>query len=89
MLRRAHAKKLCTPVSPCGCIVDPDHDRHLCDEIAPSDRMVDAYVAAAQRLLEAGLTPAPSLPEMRVMWGRGSHERGLARSISERWETAA
>jgi hypothetical protein len=61
-----------------------------CDESTePSDRLVDAYEAAAESLLCAGMTPAPFLPEMRVMWRKGLRSRELVRDITSRWQVAA
>ena len=49
---------------------------------------VDGYEAAAAHLLSVGLTPAPNIPAMRVMWRHGGDGRRLARTISEFWEAA-
>ncbi len=76
------------PVSRCGCIRDPEHDVHRCSSEI-TDVMIDAYSAAAQHLLDHGVTPAPNVPAMRVMWRRGGADQRLARRISERWEMVA
>lgn len=55
------------------------------DEPEPSERMVDAYADAVASILDAGMTPAPFLPELRTMWRRGGMDRRLARTLSERW----
>jgi hypothetical protein len=60
-----------------------------CDDPEPSTRMVDAYRDAVALILDAGMTPAPFVPELRAMWRRGGADRRLARTISERWEVAA
>jgi hypothetical protein len=70
---------------PCGHS-DPC-SRHFDRE--PSERNADAYSAAAQHLLDAGLQPAPNLEAMRVMWRRGGAEQRLAREIADRWDVAA
>jgi len=60
-----------------------------CEEPEPSTRMVDAYSAAVAFILDAGMTPAPFLPELRVMWRRRGEDQRLARTVAERWEVAA
>lgn len=61
-----------------------------CDEPAtPSDRLAEAYEAAAESLLHVGMTPAPFLPEMRVMWRKGQRSRELVQSIAEHWQVVA
>jgi hypothetical protein len=59
------------------------------DADTPSTCQVEAYEAAVEALLRAGLTPAPFLPEMRAMWRRGKHQRDIVRSITSSWEVAA
>jgi hypothetical protein len=58
-----------TPLGPCGCIRDPDHDRHRCAGISP--KMVDAAAEAARHLLAVDLVPVFDLPTLRAMWRSG------------------
>ena len=57
------------------------------DEI--TGQYVDGYLDAALHLLSHGLTPAPDIAAMRVMWRRGGDDQRLARIISERWQVTA
>ena len=66
----------------CGC-----RDPWICR--SPSERMVDAYREAVLTISAVGMTPAPFLPEMRIMWRRGGTDRDLVRTIATRWEVAA
>jgi hypothetical protein len=85
--RRCSATRRLPWYGKCSCR-DPWMCR--CDEPAePSARMVDAYASAASHLLAEGFTPAPCIPEMRVMWGKGRKPRDLARIIASRWEAVA
>lgn len=47
------------------------------------------YLEAAEHLLSQGLTPAPDLPAMRLMWQHGGAEQRLAIEIAERWAVVA
>jgi hypothetical protein len=60
-----------------------------CDAEGPSDRMVAAYEAAAELLIESGFTPAPFLPELRAMWRNGGRSREVMRAITSQWEVDA
>jgi hypothetical protein len=84
--RRATARRL-PPIGPCGCIRDPDFDRHRCGRETITS-MVDGYRDAALHLRALGLLPAPLLPEMRALWRRGPEERRLVAEIASRWELA-
>lgn len=64
-LRRESALRS-TPLHPCGCIRDPNHDRHRCHGM--SDRQVAGAVAAAHHLLELDLTPIFNIEMLRLMW---------------------
>lgn len=81
--RREASRRL--PVLPCGH-ADPWR-YHDADEI--TEKYVDGYRDAAQHLIDVGLTPAPNLRAMRVMWRRGAGEQRLAVRLAERWEVAA
>lgn len=86
-LRQRRAATCRLPVLDCGHHADPWTCRH--DPVTLTDQDVDGYRDAAQHLLACGLTPAPDLIAMRVMWRRGGADRDLVRAIAERWETAA
>lgn len=47
------------------------------------------YELAARHLLDHGLTPAPNVPAMRVMWRHGGDQQRLAMRIAELWEVGA
>jgi hypothetical protein len=47
------------------------------------------YAAAAHHLLELGLTPAPSLDGLRLMWKRSGNGRRMAQVVAERWGLVA
>jgi hypothetical protein len=80
MQRRAAARKFCPPISTCGCVVDPDFDRHDChDDI--TDVMADAAVSAALHLLAVGTAGIFSKDLCRTMWRRG-HPQLAAESYS-------
>lgn len=66
-LRRAAAKLLMPPLDPCGCIRDPEHDRHRCrDDMTPAQ--ADAVVAAANYLESHGYTPVFAPHALRAAW---------------------
>ena len=72
----------------CGC-TDPWPCRHSDQTTVLSEHQIDAYRAAAQTLLENGLTPAPNVECLRALWRRGGKDRMLVRDISQRWVVAA
>lgn len=73
--RRRGAAIRSTPISTCGCIQDPDVDRHNCDR-GITDKQVDAAVAAAVHL-ESLRTPGLFDTRMcHAMWRAGY--RGIA-----------
>lgn len=100
-LRRRAEATYRLPVLECGHHADPwvcrchssnsltSAEIKLSRPEAVTDRYVDGYRDAAQHLLDCGLTPAPNLPAMRLLWRRGGADRRLVREISERWELAA
>ncbi|SBS73709.1 conserved hypothetical protein [uncultured Mycobacterium sp.] len=59
------------------------------DDPEPTERMVDGYRDAVEHLGILGLTAAPRIPEMRVLWRRGGDDQRLVRMLAERWEVAA
>jgi hypothetical protein len=50
---------------------------------------VRGYEDAAAMLLSLGLTPAPNLPALRVMWKAGDESRRVVEVIGQRWEMTA
>lgn len=85
--RRAAAERLpmlaCGHADPWACRCSPTAGEQ------PTQVEVDAYRIAANMLLAQGMTPAPRLPEMRVLWRRGGEDRDLVSRISSRWVVAA
>lgn len=81
-LRRRRNATYRLPPLDCGC-VDPwscGSSRNLREGHAAS------YSAAAEHLLNLGLTPAPNIPAMRELWQRSGDDRRLVQTIAERWE---
>jgi hypothetical protein len=66
------AKRRSHPIGTCGCIRDPDHDRHRCASTI-SDRQVQAALDAADHLRAEGCMPIFDLPTLREMWKSGHH----------------
>jgi len=60
------------PLGLCGCVRDPDHDRHRCDAL--SDQQIVGAVAAAHHLLARGLPPIFDRPILVAMWRSGNHK---------------
>lgn len=86
MKRRQYIAIRSAPLN-CGC-----RDPLVCrcgrpDEV--TEQYVDGYRDAAHHLLSQGLTPAPNIAAMRVLWRRGGDEQRLAVRLSELWEVAA
>jgi hypothetical protein len=86
-IRRRRAATYHVEQLDCGC-----RDAWTCRHYDGTDEITDQHVAgyrdAAQHLLAQGLTPAPNVPALRVMWRCGGADQALARRISERWLTA-
>ncbi|HZU46175.1 MAG TPA: hypothetical protein VFA16_02780 [Mycobacterium sp.] len=72
--RRWHAVRS-TPIGACGCIRDPEVDRHRCGH-GISAVMVDAAVTTAEHLQSLGTPGIFSVDTCRAMWRRG--HRSLA-----------
>src|SRR4051812_8926519 len=71
--RRYGASRRLTPLGPCGCVRDPDVDRHRCDGDV-SDYQAEAALAAVE-LLDGLGTPGLADPSTcRAMWRIG-HRR--------------
>ncbi|WRO42740.1 Hypothetical protein MUW33_2790 [Mycobacterium canetti] len=75
-----------TPISPCGCIRDPEHDRHRCDSEI-SDRRARAAVDAIVHLDRAGYPGLADDRTCRAMWQIG--HRDLAVAVHRRTAGAA
>jgi hypothetical protein len=70
--RRLVSRRL-PPIGTCGCIRDPQHDRHRCgDQI--TDRQLQGAVDAAHHILEAGYLPIFDVPTLRELWKSGHHQ---------------
>ena len=61
------------PLSLCGCVRDPDHDRHSCGEQI-TDAQLQGAVDAAHHILAAGYLPIFDLPTLRELWKSGHHQ---------------
>ena len=62
----------------CGCC---DPAVCACTEPPPTERWVDAGAAAAQHLLELGLTPILDVAVLRALWRRPGRDRDLAQHL--------
>ena len=65
--RRYQASLRLPPLGPCGCIRDPDNDRHRCHGQITLAR-ADALIAAAAHLDAAGLRPIFDAIQLRDVW---------------------
>jgi hypothetical protein len=73
--RRGHALRS-APISPCGCIRDPDVDVHRCsNNDVITDVQAAAAIAAAQLLRSLGVPGLFDTATCRAMW---PHDRQLA-----------
>lgn len=86
-LRRRRASTYRLPPLQCGHV---DPWRCDCgDHNEATEKYADGYRDAAVHLLTSGLTPAPSVPAMRILWRRGGADRELVSTIAQRWEVTA
>jgi hypothetical protein len=84
--RRFAAKRRTAPLPPCGCIRDPDYDRHVCGgEI--SDNMAEAAVAAVVLLDQLGTPGLLDERTCRAIWRIGQHR--IATAVHRRSAGAA
>lgn len=75
--RRHNAKGRMKPLSPCGCIRDPDVDRHRCGgEI--SDHMAESAVAAIAHLDSLGTPGLLNERTCRALWRIGRRDLAIA-----------
>jgi hypothetical protein len=79
--RRFGASRCMAPLPPCGCIRDPEYDRHVCGgEI--SDNMAEAAVAAVVLLDQLGTPGLLDDRTCRAMWRIG--HRRIATAVHRR-----
>jgi hypothetical protein len=84
--RRFAAKRRMEPLPPCGCIRDPEYDRHRCGgEI--SDHMAQAAVSAIEHLDELGVPALLDRRTCQAVWRFG--HRKLAVAVHRRTAGAA
>lgn len=84
--RRHSAARRLAPLPPCGCIRDPDRDRHRCGgEI--SDHMAEAAVTALEHLDELGTPGLLDRRTCQAIWRIG--HRRLADAVHRRSAGAA
>jgi hypothetical protein len=80
--RRYAASRRMPPLRPCGCVRDPDHDRHRCNEPPLSERMIDAGRDAARHIINTtGCTPLLELDVLAALYARGGDDRDLAQRL--------
>lgn len=68
--RRTASHRL-PPIGACGCIRDPDVDRHQCHADGPSEVLVDAAAAALTHLDRIGTPGLLDTGTCRALWRRG------------------
>lgn len=83
LVRRTSHKRLLPPLEPCGCIRDPDHDRHHCGNEMTLAR-ADAVIAAAEHLEAAGLLPLPDRDELHAAWRLCPEHRPTVERLARR-----
>jgi hypothetical protein len=81
--RRREAALRLPPIGRCGCIRDPDLDRHRCGARPLTDHQLDGWRATAQHLLEVGCPPLLELDVLRALHKRGGDNRQLAQELYE------
>jgi hypothetical protein len=84
-LRRREAALRLPPIGRCGCIRDPDLDRHRCGARPLTDHQVDGWRSAAIDIIEDGHVPIVPTEVVRRLWKRGGRDRQLAERL---WELA-
>jgi len=85
-LRRREAALRLPPIGRCGCVRDPDLDKHRCGARPLSDHQVDGWRAAAIGIIEDGYVPIVPVEVVRRLWKRGGRDRQLAQQL---WELVA
>jgi hypothetical protein len=71
--RRRKASRRLPSIGTCGCIRDPQHNRHRCGGQI-TDRQLQGAVDAAHHLLDAGYPPIFDVPTLRELWKSGHHQ---------------
>ena len=80
-LRRREAALRLPPIGRCGCIRDPDHDRHLCRSDV-TEKQAQAAVDAARHLTANGYLPLFDRSTLVALWRRPA-DRDLAERLHE------
>jgi hypothetical protein len=75
--RRVHAMRS-TPVGHCGCIRDPEVDRHRCGGDEITDVMAEAAVSAVVHLDQLGTPALLDTDTCRAIWRIGHHKLSVA-----------
>jgi hypothetical protein len=79
--RRREAALRLPPIGRCGCIRDPDLDKHRCGARPLSDHQVDGWRSAAIDIIEDGYVPIVPAEVVRRLWKRGGRDRRLAQQL--------
>ena len=82
-LRRREAALRLPPIGRCGCIRDPDLDKHRCGARPLTEHQFDGWRATAEHILEGDSVPIVPVEAVRAMWRRGGRDRQLAQQL---WE---
>jgi len=73
--RRREAALRLPPIGRCGCIRDPDLDRHRCGTRTQTDHALDGWRDAARHLLDCGQIPLVPIEIRRALWRRQGDRR--------------
>ena len=84
--RRREAALRLPPIGPCGCIRDPDLDKHRCGVRSLTEHQLDGWRSAAIGIIEGGNAPIVPIEVVRRLWRRGGCDRQLAQQL---WELVA
>lgn len=80
--RRTAALRL-PPLEPCGCVRDPDHDRHRCHgDMTLAE--ADAVIAAANYLESLGVAPLFDSRTLRAVWRLLPEHRSRLEDLARR-----
>jgi hypothetical protein len=81
--RRYEASLRLPPLPPCGCIRDPEYDRHRCHG-GMTLPQADALIAAAEHLEIAGLRPIFDAGQLRDVWKLCPEHRSRIEELARR-----
>jgi hypothetical protein len=81
--RRRQAALRLPPIGRCGCIRDPDRDKHRCGPRPLTEHQIDSWRSAAIGIIEDGHAPIVPIEVVRRLWKRGGRDRQLAQQL---WE---